>query len=274
MRSLFLLLCFLITIPFLCAQTQAHEYVDVVSLKGGKEVSGTVIEYTFNGRVVIVQEDGTIKEIDGDEIRRVNFRLDKYRLQSIKRETLQQMDEEEGEAEKVFIPTRKRQHQVTGAINVGQTLVSRFGNSTTFGGSFAYHLVQQVKFLKIGLGTDISLMSASRNENVAAITSFAELALSFNSSRLRPLFRFEVGPSLPFGNSGSDNEIIQRNVSFLFHPSVGLDIPPRKGQWGGLVFDLGYRFLDSRFTVQTANLDELERTVNYRRLVFRGGLRF
>lgn len=273
MRPLFLLLFLLISFNYISAQNKAPEYVDVVSLKGGKELVGTVVEYIHEEKVVMVLENGDLKEIPGDEIRRVNFRLDKYRLQSIKRKTTQLMVEEQEEAE-VFIPTRKRMHQLTGAVNIGQSSVSRFGNSRTFGGSFAYHIVQEVKFLKVGLGVDVSMMSESRNENVAAITSFAESAFSINGGRLRPLIRFEFGPSLPFGDSGSGDEIIRRDLSFLFHPSIGVEIAPRKGQWGGLVFDLGYRFLDSNFTILTSNLDELERTVNYRRLVFRGGLRF
>jgi len=276
MRPLFFILCLLVSTQYIIAQNRAPAYIDVVLLKDGDELTGTVIEYVHDKKVVLVLGNGALREIAGDKIRRVNFRLDKYRLKSLEREArLRDKDvDEEGEEDERLSPTRTLQHQVTGSINVGRSSVSQFGNTSTIGGSFAYHLVRKIKFLKVGAGVDVSLMSEARNENVIAATAFAESGIRINGSNIRPIIRFETGPSLPFGSSTSDNEIISRNVSMLIHPSVGVEIVPRKEKWGSLVFDLGYRFLDSRFTVLTASLDELERSVNYRRLVFRGGLRF
>ncbi len=278
MRPTLLAVLLLLSLHSLTAQQTAPEYIDVVSLRGGDLIEGTVIEYVHNKRVVVVLNDGSLKEIAGEDVRRVNFRLDKGRLNNIRRNRQRQASTAQPEevAEiTTFRPTRSFFHQVTGAINTGRTTNSRFGGiSTTIGGSFAYHLVKEVKFLKVGGGVDISLMSDARNENVLAATAFAESAFSINGGRVRPLVRFEAGPSIPFGSAASDNEIIDRNLSFLLHPSVGLELMPPNGGWGILTFDIGYRFLDSKFTVITPNLDELERVVNYRRLVIRGGLRF
>lgn len=279
MRTTLLCLLLFFTCQYLAAQERAPEYIDLVTLKGDKVLEGTVIEYVHNKRVVMVLEDGTIEEIAGEDIRRVNFRLDRARLNNIRRNEERNrrnnMATEDEPPSETFRPTRTFFHQVTGAINTGRTTNSRFGgNSTTIGGSFAYHLVKEVKFLKVGAGLDLSLMSDARNENIVAATVFAESAFSINGGRFRPLVRFEAGPSLPFGRAASEDEIINRNLSFLMHPSVGVELIPPAGGWGILTFDLGYRFLDSKFTVLTPNLDELERVVNYRRLVLRGGLRF
>lgn len=279
MRLRFLLLVFCYLPLTAQAQPRASEYVDVVYVKGGRELEGTIVAYKHGELVSIVLANGDLQEIDWDDIRRVNFKLDKDRLRKITRssQTGEPTAENTGELSRAdaFIPRRKTLHQLTGAINLGQTNSSRFGRgSTTIGGSFAYHLVREVSFLKVGAGVDLSLMSHSRSENVVSATVFGELPSGFRGRHVRPVLRLEAGPSLPFGSADSDNEIIRRQLSVMIHPSIGVEILPRKNQWGSLVFDLGYRFLDSRFTVITPNLDELERTVNYRRLVFRGGLRF
>lgn len=278
MRPTLLCLLLLFSFGILVAQDRAPEYLDVVSLRSGGVLEGTVIEYIHNKRVVIVREDGSLREISGEEVRRVNFRLDRGRLNNIRRKQERKALEAASAAEEEvapFRPTRSFYHQVTGAISTGRSTNSRFGGtSTTIGGTFAYHLVKEVKFLKVGAGLDLSLMSSSRNENVIAATAFAESAFSFSGSRVRPLVRIEAGPGLPFGSANSENEIINRSLNVLIHPSLGVELLPPPGGWGILTFDIGYRFLDSKFTVLTPNLDELERVVNYRRLVLRGGLRF
>lgn len=274
MRHLLFLL--LLSLSFSAtAQLRASEYVDVIFLKGGGELVGTIVEYQHGKVVSLVQENGTLRKIGWSDVRRVNFQLDKRRARNLSlRPAGSDGEVEAAIEEEVFIPGRKWQHQVTGALNLGRS-GSDFGfGITTFGGGFAYHAVKDISFLKIGAGLDLSLMSDSRDENTVSTTLFLESPIGFIKKRIRPVIRVEAGPSLPFGNAGTSNDIIKRQVSFLFHPSIGIAINPRKGQWGGLVFDVGYRFLDSRFTILTTTLDELQRTVNYRRLVFRGGIRF
>lgn len=280
MRLQFLILLF--CLPFIVsAQPRGYEYIDVVYLTGGKELVGTVVEYEYEKKVSIVVENGDLKELDWKDVRRVNFRLDKGRVRDIALPNKAQNrnddsdDEPSRDQETAFRPSRKFMHQVTGSVNLGQSSISRFGSpATTIGGAFAYHVVRDVKFLKVGAGIDVSLMSHARDESVFSATGFAEYALLNKRKHLRPIIRFEAGPAFPSIGTDDGNSIIKRQIGVLLHPSIGLAFEPRKGQWGGLVFDLGYRFLDSSFTVLTPSLDELQRTVNYRRLVIRGGLRF
>ena len=277
MRFLLLLAGFLLT-SVLTAQPPGQEYVDVVYLRSGNQLEGTVLEYVHDKRVTLVLENGSVREVEWSEMRRVGFRLDRSRLERARREADEDYVPEPAEAtatEEEFRPRRTQTyHQLTAAINLGQGTPSQFGVVTTvIGGAFAYHLLRDVGDFRIGGGLDLALMSESRGENVVAVTGQAEYAL-LPSRRVRPLLRFEAGPALPFANPGTGNEIRDRQLSFLVHPSLGLDIQPRNGGWGGLVFDVGYRFMDSSFTVVTPNLDELVRTVSYRRLFLRGGLRF
>jgi len=277
MRILFLSLCFLLTAG-LFAQPRGGEYIDRLFLKNGRELRGTIIEYTYEERIAIVLSDGEVRELEWDEVRRVNFKLDKDRLNEVTSPSRQPGAEQESaagaEALPSFKPTRSYRHQLTGAFNLGNS-GSNFGfSTTTVGGSFAYHVVRQAGPVLVGLGADLSLMSSSRNENVLALTGLGEYALGREGKKVRPYLRFEAGPALPFSGNIDDGEVIKRNINILLHPSVGLLFGPGENNWTSLFADFGYRFLDSRFTVLTPSLDELERTVSYRRLVFRGGLRF
>lgn len=275
MRLFLLAFCLFFTVG-LFSQPKGSEYVDMVYLKNGRDLRGTIVEYNYGEKVAIVLANGDLRELDWEEVRRVNFKLDKNRLRLVSRqeEQAQQASETAEPTPPVFTPKRTFQHQLTGAFNFGNA-GSDFGFvSTTVGGSFAYHLVRQTGPVMVGLGADLSLMSSSRDENVVAVTGFGEYALGRKGKKVRPFFRFEAGPALPFSGDIEGGEIIERNINLLLHPSVGLLFGPGEGQWTSLFADIGYRFLDSKFTILTPNLDELERRVSYRRLVFRGGLRF
>ena len=94
-----LLLLFAIS-SLLVGQAPASHYVDVVHLHGKDAVSGTIITYDYGIRVVLVQDNGTTMDFDWNEVKRVNFRLDKNReaeimaTQSIKDESAILQEEE------------------------------------------------------------------------------------------------------------------------------------------------------------------------------------
>lgn len=262
------------------AQPRADEYIDVVFLRGGNSVEGTLIEYTYGKSVTLVTEGGDTETFAWKDIRRVNFRLDKRRLEEIRddiREELAEIEaeEEEQEPEAPEVINRKLLHQVTGFIALGQNPSGFRGrNVTTIGGGVAYHLYRQTKVLNFGVGVDVTMMSHFRRENILALTGQIEYPLSRKAHRITPFLRAEVGPAIPFGTPEGEEEISQRNVSALIHPSVGIHFAPSGGKTGGVTVDLGYRFMDASFTITNSSLDVIERTVNYRRLCLRGGLRF
>lgn len=260
------------------AQPRADEYIDVVFLRGGSSVEGTLIAYEFGNEVTIVTENGGTKTYAWDEIRRVNFRLDKRRLADLREKLRREAQvsgavprDDPGEA----VIDRKFLHQVTGSVNLGQNTAGFRGQPvTTIGGSAAYHLYRQTKWINLGLGVDVSMMSHLRRENVLALTGQFEYPLTRNAERITPFIRAEIGPAIPFGSPGEEEEITERNVTAVLHPSVGLYFAPREGNGGGVTVDLGYRFLDASFTITNSSLEVIERTVSYRRLCLRGGLRF
>jgi hypothetical protein len=252
------------------AQTRAGQYVDVVFLHKGKPIEGTVLSYEYNERVVLVKEDGEVQEIPWVDLKRVNFRLDRNQPLEITEDVVEDVVEDE---KVIPAPARKFRHQLSSSLTLGNTTNSAFSRTATaLGGGFAYHLIRDVSFLTVGAGVDVNLMNHERRENVLAATVIAELPIG--NGRIRPFVRLEAGPTFPFGGRPSSEEITSRKVTPLYHPAIGIEITPRNGEWGQMTIDLGYRFLNSQFELTTESLDVVERNVNYRRLTFRGGMRF
>lgn len=268
--SFTILLCLCLSVS---AQTRAGEYIDVVFFFQGDPVEGTILAYEYGEKLVIVKEDGTVKEFPWEEVKRVNFRYDKRLVKEIAED---RVAEEPTEDEYVLpTPERKFRHQVTSALSFGRTTNNDNGfpfSSTAIGGGFAYHLLRDVSAFTFGAGLDVNLMNHQRQENVLAATALVEVPVG--KGRWRPFARFETGPSFPFGTGEEGENITARSITILYHPAVGVEITPRNGGWGKLTLDVGYRFLNSRFSITTSNLDVIERNVNYRRLTLRGGMRF
>lgn len=265
-------LVFFFTAAF--AQDAGPGYVDVVHLYRGDAKTGTVITYEYGERVVLVGEDGRTSDFAWDEVKRVNFRLDKDQVRRAR-----SLARPEKKAPEVVIapPARRYWHQVDAGISMGVSSNGRFGsdfNNTTIGGGLSYHYVRKLGRLRAGLGADVSIMSHRRRENVLAGTGLVEYPLGRGLKRMRSFVRFQGGITYPFGAINSEEEITARRLSPLYHPSVGFEFTPPHGGWGSLMIDIGYRFLNSRFDLTTATLDVVERRVVYRRLVLRGGFRF
>lgn len=257
------------------AQTRAGQYIDVVYLHKGDPIEGTILSYEYDKQIVIVKEDGAVKELPWKEVKRVNFRLDRSRASEARgQEVVEELVEEEEEENVLPTPVRKFRHQVTSTLSLGNTSNnSDFGGSSVaIGGGVAYHLLRDISFLTVGAGLDVNLMNHQRRENVVAATVIVEVPIG--NGRFRPFVRMETGPALPFGGDASGEEITSRKITPLYHPAIGVEITPRNGGWGKMTVDLGYRFLNSRFELTTVNLDVVERNVNYRRLTLRGGMRF
>ncbi|TXF88410.1 hypothetical protein FUA23_14835 [Neolewinella aurantiaca] len=272
MRTLLLIFVLGLVCPTASAQPAAEQYIDIVQLFKGDPVEGTILTYEYNTKVIIVTENGTVRELPWENVKRVQFRQDHSRKSAIR----QKREEYLPEKEPLSTPSRKLRHQITSAVTFGRVTNPNlnFGlPSTTIGGGVAYHLLYDIPVATLGFGLDLNLMNHQRRENVLAATLLAERALG--QGRFRPLIRMETGPSFPFGGSEEGGEeITSRSISILYHPAVGVEITPRNGGWGKMTIDVGYRFLNSKFELTTASLDVVERNVNYRRLTLRGGMRF
>jgi hypothetical protein len=275
-----LILLLLIVIPgFLLSQAPADQYIDIVHLHGKDAVSGTVITYDYGVQVVLVQENGTTLDFKWDEVKRVNFRLDKDReaevlaTQQAKLEpTVVQQENPPATYEQ-----KKFMHQFSAGMSFG---ANQFDNLNfdfrfrriTIGGTAAYHLIKNFNKINLGIGVDLSLMNHQLQEKVLSATGQFEYLLG--SGKNRPFLRFEAGMAYPFGAGSQDGEVTERTISPLVHPAIGLEFRGKNGPHQRLIVDLGYRFLTNKFTITDANLDVIQRKVNYQRLVLRAGVRF
>lgn len=281
-----LLLSLLLFLPALAiAQPAGEGFIDVVYLYGGDQKTGTVITYEHGKRVVLVTEGGETLDLKWDEVKRVNFRRDdgytpdpdRIAARRIAREVVvPEVEPETDTAPTRPRPTRKILHQVTGALGFGVVTPGNGGGGfrvPAIGANVAYHVMRPVGPVNVGLGLDVGFLNHARQENVLALTAQVEYAL-LPDKRFKPVARLEVGPTWPFGGGAVGEELSDRKLTPLLHPSIGFDVAAKDGRWGSLFFDVGYRFLSSSFTITTETLDVIQRRVNYRRLVLRGGLRF
>jgi hypothetical protein len=281
----FLAICLSLT---LVAQPKAEAYADVVYLQNDEAITGTVLAYEYGQRVIIVTDAGTTYDLKWAEVKRVNFRLDPTRLDELREEDRRNARrvavpvQPAGaviEAEPVsqrIAPSRKFMHQLSGNLNFGTVVNNSFGfsfNAVAVGVGFGYHLIRPLGPVIVGAGVDVSLLSFERQENMLAVTAQVEWPF-FVGRRFQPMVRLEAGPSYPFGGSAVGENLSDRSISPLIHPSIGVQLNPKNDGWGRLYFDLGYRFVNSAFTITTENLDVVERRISYRRLVVRGGMRF
>ncbi|MFK8161100.1 MAG: hypothetical protein AB8H12_01445 [Lewinella sp.] len=265
---------------FLLGQAPANHYVDVVHLHGGDAVSGTVITYDYGTRVVLVKDNGATLDFKWNEVKRVNFRLDKQREKEIAAEQRLRAEPESVPVE-AAAPNRqlKRKliHQFSAGMSFGANQVDNgdFGfrfRRTTIGGTAAYHVLRRFRRVNVGLGADLSLMNHRLQEKVLSATGQVEYL--FGNGKSRPFVRFEAGMTYPFGAGSRDGEVTERAISPLMHPSLGLEFGGENGPLQRLFIDLGYRFFTNRFTITDANLDVIQRKVSYQRLILRAGVRF
>lgn len=277
---LFILLLFLPAFT-LFAQLPASQYIDMVHLYEGAPKAGTVLTYEYGKRVVLVEErTGLTMDFAWDEVKRVNFRLDRSREEEVVKETIASrpvLSEASLFPEEPFQPKRKFKHQVTAGASFGRGPAVDFPpfRSTTLAGGIAYHLVRDFNLVSVGVGIDLSLMNHRLQEKVLALTSQVDLPLS--RGPVQPFIRMEAGVTYPFGagdGEAGDSRVTERSIAPLVHPAIGLEFVGKKAQWQRLTIDLGYRFFTSTFTITDANLDVIERKANYRRLILRGGMRF
>ncbi|WP_020568031.1 hypothetical protein [Neolewinella persica] len=263
----------------LFGQAPANHYIDVVHLHGKDAVSGTVITYNYGSRVILVQDNGTILDFEWDEVKRVNFRLDKDREEEIAATQSTSMKPDvlpEEEAPRRQLK-RKFMHQFSTSMSFGATQIDNgnFGfrfRRITIGGGAAYHFLRSFNKVNVGLGVDLSLMNHQLQEKVLSATGQVEYL--FGNGKRRPFVRLEAGMTYPFGAGSRDGEVTERAIAPLVHPSVGLEFGGENGPLQRLFIDLGYRFLTNTFTITDANLDVIQRKVNYQRLVLRAGVRF
>ena len=236
-----------------------HTYTDAVRLRGGRTLSGKLVDYTYGEAITMERSDGQRTTIPWRRVVRVYFEVDREQFLG---DSLAPP------------PTRRWQHQVTATTGLSRTDLpnSQFGTQgrSNVGAGAAYHYVRPLGPLLVGAGGGAEVMSAVNDERLLQLTALVEYQLG--SGRLRPLARLLAGGNLPLGHP--DLSLSSRAIGSVIHPSVGIALLPPVGHWGILLFDLGYRFTGVEFTTVDPNFELVTRRVNYRRLVFTLGTRF
>lgn len=257
----------------LSAQT-APRYVDMVYVYNAPAYQGKLIRYVYGGEIVLQLPNGEDKVFTWNEVRRVGFRFDRDAPLplAVDRPAEPFVVPQPAEMDR---PDRRLLHQVSAALAFGASaaITGGFRTRLGLGGQFSYHLVRPAGRWRGGLGLDLAVLDQPRDEYAVALTGQISGVLN-PAGRARPFLRLEAGPALPFGTGTDGEAIIDRNIPLLVHPAAGVEFSPANGAWGDLLVDLGYRFLNTRLTLEDESFNVVERTIRYRRLVLRAALRF
>ena len=279
MRLLFLsLLC---TSALAAQTTQEIGLVDVIYRRGGSELVGQVIRYDYGREVEMTNLAGDTVNVSWEGINRVNFRYDRGLLREARAEERLRLrstaDLETAEPAHI-LQRRWRHHLSVGTLLGTQNITNRFDfeprRARIVGIGLSYHFVLPIDRLAVGAGLDYALFSYSRQESALALTGLVEYAFLDHSRKFSPYVRFTGGVARPVATPNADNEIDERDLGFVYTPSIGGVFRPGGNNTTELYVDLGYLFLNSSFRLTTPTLDVLERNVAYRRVSLRGGIRF
>ncbi|MCP9235515.1 hypothetical protein [Lewinella sp. JB7] len=223
---------------------------DIIHLRKGKSVRGTVIDYDFGERITVLTPAGDSTDVLWQDVKRVHF----------------------GFRESTY------KHQVTTSVGFARADPAvNFGWGTIetppeLALGLDYHLTRSRNALTVGVGPGVALLPVGwRREKVVQLTGLVEYGLG--KARFRPVATLVAGANLPIGSESL--RLTGRSVGMVVHPSLGLRLHPRAGGWGTVLVDLGYRFTD--LTYRTASFDGFnttQRNITYRRLTVTTGIRF
>ena len=269
MRTLFLLFLFCFA-QALVAQVTAPHYDDVVHLLGEPKQRGYVKLYDYGEVVVLEKRDGTTERYPWKRVKRVTFQEGPVRGAD--------SQEPDGPGENFTpapLPLRRYRHQLLVAPSFSRGArgeFNRFRGPINVGFGASYHLVYDLGSFRVGGGLDYAGMNANLRERLVSATGLVEYTLG--PGPLRPLARLDAGPSYPVGGGLDEEQYRRRYLSLLLQPSLGVEITSLRDPQFRLLLDLGYRFATHKVDLDTANLEVETRISQYRRLVFRAGIRF
>ena len=256
------------------AQKNPNSYIDIVQLTSGRDAKGKILEYVHGEKVVLLAIDGDLEEFEWRRIKRIRFKVDSYYDRKGDK-TNNHRPSEVIVAEET--PQRNWFHDVTvgGLFGVQPTRFGGSGNDRIMGYGISYAHIRRYKRLRYGAGVDYAVYHYRRGETSLALTAVGELPfLAGGNPKVAPYLRLAAGPAVPTGVPNSDDNITGRSIGIMVHPTAGIEFKTSRNDFNNLFIDLGYRFLNSQFTVTTSTLDVLERNVDYSRFSFRVGYRF
>ena len=262
-------LIFLLVAHYGLAQPASDSLLqDVVEVRGGPDLVGTLIDYRYREGVTLVTDDGEVEFVEWGRVKRVD-----YRTRAPRSEANEAGEDWREVGNPTWTPSRRWRHQMLITTGFSQ---ERFDGdffsevNTILGAGVNYHLIYTSGGLAVGPGAGFEVLSADRGERMTTLTGLVEYR--FGKGRIRPLARVVGGPNLILGSNRLELET--RRIGHTVHPSVGLSFDPPGGGWMQLSLDLGYRLSSVYFSALTPNLELFEREINYQRLTLGLAARF
>ncbi|WP_116124761.1 hypothetical protein [Lewinella sp. IMCC34183] len=237
-----------------------HTFDQVTLRRGGGQLQGLLIGYVYGGEATIKTKDGRTVTVPYEQIKRVTLRRPR------------------GPADELpdGLPVEPTElawrHEISVMLGfVREDLDGSSAAARTIGFGGAYHLIRQFGGWGAGLGGGYELLHATRRERLLSATALLER--QFGHGRLRPALRLRAGVGLPVVTQ--DRVSVQdRRTGLLLHPSLGLELRPPAGNWGAVTADIGYRLVNTGYTLVDEGNRRIDRDLNYRRLTLSLATRF
>lgn len=229
----------------LCSMAQ-QEYEDVLYLKNGSVIKGSILEYVPFKTIKIQTPDGSIFVYNTEE------------CESIKKETPQINKNVASRIKRNIVPAKFSKKSYYNSILEMNTFLgqSKFENtyyvkSTELIALAGVHSINGFQFLKnyfIGIGSGVNIHIKDRyidNNYLLSLPLFLDFRYYFLTNKTQPFLNTSAGVILPFSFMAGD---INRYHSFI-SPSIGLktNISSRNS----INLSLGYTIMFNKATLKT-----------------------
>jgi hypothetical protein len=221
---------------------------DIVYLKDGSTLRGTITEQVANQYIKIGIAGGTVVEINMNEVKRIKADKGNYVFNA----------DGSSSKEKGFYCGYNVQTML------GQAGEGEFEQRLIFGAGIQYSLGHQInKYAAIGGGVGLQLYDKVFGE------AFIQARGFFPLGKFTPTLAIDAGYGVPLVLSGINNIATQQKGGLSMRPSIGMRIATRNR--ADILLDAGYQFqhFSSKSNWGWGSTDEFD--VWYKRMSFRIG---
>lgn len=240
---------FLVLIALTLYSQSREIFDDLIVLKNGSKIYGSIIDYRVGGQVQIKLENGSILSFNDDVVTKIEIAGKK------------------SEHEKEFsLKINTIYH------NFGIKLISGknvFSDEARNGSGIEYNLGYRFSnFASLGGGIAAEYFNYGFEEFFIPV--YMDFTSFFKKSPVSPFFKLQGGYSMLFTNS---DYVIDKTGGIMLNPAFGIKF---QGNYGiNYTFDVNFKYQKAKFTYKGEWGNQIfNREVNFQRLMIRVGILF
>jgi hypothetical protein len=240
---------FFVLIAFTLYSQNRDTYNDLIVLKNGSKLYGSIIDYRVGGQVQIKLENGSILTFNDDVVTKI------------------EIAGKNTKAEREYqFSTSTIYHNFGIKIIPGNDVIS---DEPRYGTGLEYNIGYRFSNLAL-LGGGIAAEYFNYGFNEFFFPVYMDFTSFFRKSPVSPFFRLQGGYSMLYTNS--DN-VIDKTGGIMINPALGIKF---QGNYGiNYTLDVNFKYQQAKFTyLGTWGNQVFNREVNFQRLLLRFGMLF